>query len=236
VTNRVIEVIGSAMIVRPIELYRATIKIIVRTRKTSNGHTRLLELRQRVIESLRASRIEDSGIVDAGVTVSRSIWSSKQSMVQAICIQSPDCEIFARAISGIERVFQDAKPAFFSGIENDFSFEEDEPVYASKEEANELALRAAVQNAAGKARILAEEAKLNLLSVVAMTEIQRPPRKRLTEYGSKVEDPIDFDSHLSVRGYDLDYAQEVAPYTRVAPRETTGLIMLRVVFAVEETA
>jgi hypothetical protein len=236
VTNRVIEVIGSAMIVHPVELYRATIQIIVRTRKTSNGHTRLLDLRERVIESLLSSKIEDSGIVDLGVAVSRSIWSSKQSMVQTICIQSPDCEIFARAISGIEKVFHDAKPAYFSGIENDFSFEEDEPVYASKEEANELALRAAVQNAAGKAKILAEEAKLNLLSVVSISEIQRPPRKRLTEYGSKVEDPIDFDSHLSVRGYDLVSAHEVAPYTRVAPRETTGLLLLRVVFSVAESA
>ncbi len=231
--DRVIEVIGSAMIVRPVELHRATITFIVRSKKTSDGHDRLLELRERVIAAMLHSGIEKSDIVDVGVAVRRSIWSYRQSLVQTLCIQTADCECLVKSISAIGQVFQDVKPGYFSGMEHDFSFEEDEPVYASEEEANELALRSAVQNATAKATILAEQSGLILERILSIAEIHRPPRKR-TEFGATVEDPVNFESHLKVRGYNLGSGE--LTYTRTAPRKTAGLLELRVVFAVTESS
>jgi hypothetical protein len=49
-----IEVIGSALITRPIEVYRGTIKIIVTTRKTKTGLELSLRLRDFRLENRRS--------------------------------------------------------------------------------------------------------------------------------------------------------------------------------------
>jgi hypothetical protein len=223
-----IEVVGSAMIVRPVEMQRATIKIAVRTRKADVGLKLSLNLREQVIEALRSAGIDESHIEDGGCSVGHSSWTSKKHLTHILRIQSKEVQAFARAMSAVENVFRSARTSFFSGIDNDFSFVEDEPTFARTEEANEIALREAVRNAIGKAAILAEQAGLSLGSVISISEMTRPARRRVSIYENPVEDPLDFDAHVSVRGYDLPSDESL--YTPVAPRQTTGMIQLRVSF------
>lgn len=222
-----IEVIGSALIVRPVEMYRATIQISVRTRKAATGLKLVLELREQVVAALVAAGIVESLIQDGGCSVGHSTWSSKKQLKQLLCIQSKQVETIAKAMAGVENVFRAARTGYFSGIENDFSFVEDDPLYARTEEANELALREAVRNAFAKATALAEQSRLTLGTVTSIAEIPRPLRQS-SEYRTNFEDPLDFDSHLIGRGYDTQLVDPT--FTPVAPRQTTGMVQVRVRF------
>lgn len=227
-----IEVIGSSLIVRVVERQQATIRLRVSTKKTEEGNRLALQLRERTINALESVGIGIDDITDGGSSIGRSHWSSKKRFDHTLSIRSTDIEVLTRAMAAVGKVFEDAKTGMFSGIECGFTFEEDEPVYARTEDANEAALREAVINATGKAAILASQSGLVLGPVVSIREIERIPRRRITDYGSKVEDPLDFDAHLSVRIRGYDAGSVPMMYTRVTPRQTTGMLQLRVVFSV----
>jgi hypothetical protein len=228
--QRYIEVIGSALIVRPVEMQRATIKISVRTRKAETGLKVSLDLREQVITALRSAGIEEALIEDGGCSVEHSTWSSKKHLTHILRIQSKEVDRFAGAMAAVENVFREARTGFFSGIENDFSFVENEPVFAKTEEANELALREAIRNATSKGAILAEQAGLTLGTVVSISEIPRPPRQA-SEHRTSMEDLLDLDDDTYVGGRGYSVEPERLAYTPVTPRQTTGMVQVRVSFS-----
>ncbi len=226
-----IEVIGSALIVRPVEMQRATIKISVRTRKAETGLKVSLDLREQVIAALRSAGIEESLIEEGGCSVEHSTWSSKKHLTHILRIQSKEVDRFAGAMAAVENVFREARTGFFSGIENDFSFVENEPLFAKTEEANEMALREAVRNASRKAAILAEQAGLTLGTVVSISEVPRPPRQA-SENRTAMEDLLDLDDDMYLGGRGYSAPSEQLSYTPVTPRQTTGMVQVRVCFSV----
>lgn len=231
-----IEVTGSAFIIRPIEMLCATIKISVTTKKAANGLAMSLTLRDRVIQAVKTAGIADDCLTDAGCSVGHSTWSSKKQLTHKLTVQSKEAQTFANAMAAVEQVFAEARTMFFSGTTNDFSFVENEPTYARTEEANENALRDAMVNATAKASILAEQAGFRIASVLAVTELMRPQRRRSTMYEGDSDDPMDFDAHLAIRGYDLESVDALPRFSEVAPRQTTGMVQLRVRFSVTRTA
>lgn len=226
-----IEVTGSALIVRPIEMHRAKINISVTTKKAALGAAMSLRLRDQVIQAIKSVGVSESSITDGGCSVGHSTWSSNKQLTHELSLETQDTQIFVRAMSAIEQVFTEARTSYFSGTQNDFSFAETEPVYSKTEEANELAIREAVKNAIAKAHIIAEQAGLQLGHIMAVSELARPRRKVSSYFGTESEDPMDFDAHLQVkgRGYSADTPFPV--YTEVAPRQTTGMVELRVRFS-----
>ena len=231
-----IEVTGSALIVRPVEMLCATIKISVTTKKAAIGLAMSLTLRDSVIQAIKAAGIADDCVTDAGCSVGHSTWSSKKQLTHKLSIQSKETQTFANAMAAVEQVFAAARTGYFSGTTNDFSFVEAEPIYAKTEEANELAIREAIKNAAAKAAIIADQAALSVGSVISVIELVRPPRRKTSPYDNEVDDPMDFDAHLRIRGYDMASFDAGPRFSEVAPRKTTGMIQLRVRFGVEKRA
>jgi hypothetical protein len=229
-----IEVTGSALIVRTIETHRASINISVTTKKAVLGAAMSLRLRDQVIQALKSVGVAESSITDGGCSLGHSTWSSNKQLTHELSIQTQETQIFVSAMSAIEQVFTEARTGYFSGTQNEFSFKETDPIYAKTEEANELAIREAIKNAVGKAHIIAEQAGLELGSIVAVNELIRPRRKLSTPFGAELEDPMDFDAHLAVRGrgYSMDSDSFDQIYTEVAPRKTTGIVELRVRFSI----
>jgi len=225
-----IEVVGSALITRPIEVYRGTIKITVTTRKTKTGLNLSLRLRDQVIAALASAGIDPSDIQDAGGSIGHSNWSSKKQLAHELQIENKDMQVFAQAMASVEQVFTAEKSGFFSGVSADFSFTVDEPRYAKTEEANEQALKDAISNATRKARLLTDAAGVELGQVDRITELNRPMRPRSSIY--EPEDPTDFDEHLAMRG--LACAEDpFVDYTPVSPKQTTGVVQVRLRFRIE---
>lgn len=224
-----IDVTGSAVVVRPIEMLCATIKINVITRKAKVGLERSLALRDRVIQVLKSVGIAESDMTDAGGSVNHSTWSSKKQITHKICIQSREPQTFASAMGAVEKVFAEARTGFFSATASDFSFVEDAAVYTDQEEAHQAALREAMQHAAAKAAVIAEEGGLGVDSVMAVTEVVQAPKRRYATYESYDDDLMDFNAY-SAPGYDLA-APSSPEFLKIAPRYTTGLVQLRVRFA-----
>ena len=230
-----IDVTGSALIVRPVEMLCATIKISVTTKKAAIGLALSLTLRDSVIQAIKAAGIADDCVTDAGCSVGHSTWSSKKQLTHKLSIQSKETQTFANAMAAVEQVFAAARTGYFSGTTNDFSFVEAEPIYARTEEANELAIREAMKNAAAKAAIIADQAGLSVGPVMAVIELVRP-RRKTSHYDNEVDDPMDFDAHLAIRGYDMESISAGPSFSEVAPRQTTGMVQLRVRFGVEKLA
>lgn len=225
--SRYIEVIGTALITRPLDVHRGEIKITVTTRKTKAGLDLSLHLRDQVISALKSAGVSESDIKDTGGSIGHSNWSSKKQLSHELQIEHKDMQVFAKAMAAVENVFTNSQPGYFSGISSDFSFTVKEPVYGKAEQANEQALKDAVSHATRKAELLAEAASCKLGPIEQITELVRLPRPRSN---FDPEDPMDFDEHVAV---DLCLAEDsFVDYTPVSPRETTRIIRVRVRFGV----
>lgn len=102
---RYIEVIGSALVTRPIEAYRGTVTITVTTRKTKAGLDHSLHLRNQVISALKSAGIADEHIEEAGGSIDHSSWSAKKRLSHELRIKHEDMQVFANAMVAVEQMF-----------------------------------------------------------------------------------------------------------------------------------
>jgi len=227
--ERYIEVIGSALFRRPINLHRGTIKITVTTRKAKTGLELSLRLRDDVINALKSVGVDEGGIEDSGAAIGHSSWSGKKQLAHELRIVHKEMQVFANAMAAVEQVFIAEKPKILSGVKCDFFFTVDEPVYGEIEGAKEQALRDAIANARQKATLYAESASVQLGPVEQITEIL-PPAKRRRE--DRYEDLLDFDQGALGSGlYELGVDDSFVDYTEVSPRESSRIVQARVRFS-----
>lgn len=222
-----VDVVGTALVVRPVEMYRGTIKISVTTRKSQSSLDLSLRIRDQVLEALRRVGADDSRIEDAGGHIGHSNYSGRKQVVHELKVRDPDMAVLARAMVAIENVFAGLKRGFLSGVSQDFTFTLDSPQYGRTEEALESALQRAMDDATRKASVLAERAGANIGGATTIVELADRLRPRDPERSAN---PGDFDAY-GLCSFQLSDNSHGMEYTQVTPPTITGAIQLRVRFA-----
>jgi uncharacterized protein YggE len=171
--DRFVEVTGEGQYRENVTEYVADFELMVRSARPESQGDGISEFRNACIAALLEAGLSPPQIVDGGLRLTRPWWKKPEKAGHyaeaQLTVHDPDGERLSRAIAAAEKTPRNERQTLTVQMR--------QPVFEPTPGAVDDALRAAVENAESKARVLALAANARLGSVTRISEIGRVVRR-----------------------------------------------------------
>lgn len=164
--NRFIEVVGIGTLTESVVEYRADVSLQVRAAQVETAIKEVADLRSDCIRRLGEAGLTDSELLEGGAEVWRPwFWKKKagQEASQKLLISCGDVQCLMRALGALEPLFENQRYSLSVSMRR--------PLFQADASARREAERAAIEDAAVKARNAAACAGLLLGGVIELEEL-----------------------------------------------------------------